>query len=344
MSTAIVALTIALTSNAFRQKDGHDCRFPYGDLAERSGLCDHIGQRITVYIFRFVGVHGLVRAVDSQIWRALSSSGLMFGAASYFRPIGLLLPIVLWLSDIFRWRKLRKGCRVMLAFIDRCRNNYCAVDDTECSGLRALCADVDIRRGQSMDGKQSGFDGSYLPLPVWVQGLSEYDQNKILSEDALLYISEHPIEFISRTLKKVALLHMTETIAITWNTEGIKQRFGESALFPLKLVTQGYWTGVLLLAFGGIVVLFGVVDFCGADKSGAVDLDLFHGRLFNFRGGGPVSLSIPPVYFHVCRPPDLSLRNGTNWIAERNAPALTKANAINHLSMDGGLRRLKGTC
>ena len=82
--------------------------------------------------------------------------------------------------------------------------------------------------------------GSYLPLPAPVRGLSEYDQNKILSEDALLYISEHPVEFVSRTLRKVALLHLTETIAITWNTEGIKQRFGENTLFPLKLVTQGF--------------------------------------------------------------------------------------------------------
>ena len=40
--------------------------------------------------------------------------------------------------------------------------------------------------------------GSYLPLPASVGGLSEYDQNKILSEDALLYISEHPVEFVSR--------------------------------------------------------------------------------------------------------------------------------------------------
>ena len=46
--------------------------------------------------------------------------------------------------------------------------------------------------------------------------------------------------FVSGTLKKAALLHLTETIAITWNTEGIKERFGENTLFPLKLVTQGF--------------------------------------------------------------------------------------------------------
>ena len=84
-------------------------------------------------------------------------------------------------------------------------------------------------------GNNPNSSGSYLPLPAPVQGLSEYDQNKILSEDALLYISEHPIAFISRTFKKAALLHLTETIAVTWNTEGIKQRFGENALFPLKV-------------------------------------------------------------------------------------------------------------
>ena len=84
---------------------------------------------------------------------------------------------------------------------------------------------------------------------------NEYDQNRILSEDAMLYMSEHPLEFVSRTFKKAVLLHVTETIAITWNFEGIRQRIGENAIFPLKLLTQGFWTGVLLLAFGGIIVL-----------------------------------------------------------------------------------------
>ena len=104
-------------------------------------------------------------------------------------------------------------------------------------------------------GNNPESSGIYLPLPGSVQELNEYDQNRILSEDAMLYMSEHPLEFVSRTLEKAVLLHVTETTAITWNFEGIRQRNGENAVFPLKLLTQGFWTGVLLLAFGGIIVL-----------------------------------------------------------------------------------------
>ena len=74
-------------------------------------------------------------------------------------------------------------------------------------------------------------------------------------EDALLYIIEHPGTFVLRSLTKAVQLHVRETIAITWNMEGIKRRFGESALFPLKLISQSFWTGSLLLALSGIAIL-----------------------------------------------------------------------------------------
>ncbi len=53
-------------------------------------------------------------------------------------------------------------------------------------------------------------DGFYSPLPVTVQGLNEFEQNRILSEDALLFVSEHPLMFVARTFKKAALLHISE--------------------------------------------------------------------------------------------------------------------------------------
>ena len=107
------------------------------------------------------------------------ASGLMFGAASYFRPIGLLLPIVLWLKDAFGWRKLRAGFADYACVTDRYRHNDSTLDDTERPGLRSLRADVDVGRGQLWMGNNPHSTGSYLPVPATVRGLSEYDQNKI---------------------------------------------------------------------------------------------------------------------------------------------------------------------
>ena len=51
------------------------------------------------------------------------------------------------------------------------------------------------------------------------------------------------------------MLHLNETIAVHWNVKGIKQRLGETAILPLKILTQAYWSLVLLLALVGIGVL-----------------------------------------------------------------------------------------
>ena len=50
-------------------------------------------------------------------------------------------------------------------------------------------------------------------------------------------------------------MYVGETSAIHWNVEGLKQRFGESVLFPLKLLTQGFWMVMLLLSVACLILL-----------------------------------------------------------------------------------------
>jgi len=254
LSTGIVALTIALSSSFFDRK-----------TSMVAGVLMAIWPSEVAYVtvlaselpFTFLVLSGCTVwfAQGLSKWARAIASGLLFGAASYFRPIGLLLPIVLWLSDGLHWARLRAAFPVMLlSFVTvAIAIMPWAIRNEKSFGhfvLMSTSDGVNLWMGNNPDST-----GRYLPMPVSVQGLSEYDQNKILSEDALLYISEHPAEFIARTFKKVALLHTTETIAITWNTGGIKQRFGEGAVFPLKLVTQGFWMVILLYALSGIGLL-----------------------------------------------------------------------------------------
>ena len=87
-------------------------------------------------------------------------------------------------------------------------------------------------------------------------------RDKVLGDEAKRYVMDNPGAFVLRTIKKAILLHIGETIAVHWNADGIKKRFGESALFPLKVLTQSYWLGVLafaLVGFGAMVMKRGVI-------------------------------------------------------------------------------------
>ena len=104
-------------------------------------------------------------------------------------------------------------------------------------------------------GNNPNSDGYFMTAPAFPQGLNEYERDSMLGQEARRYIFENPALFFMRGIKKALLLHVSETIAVHWNAEGIKQRFGESAIFPLKLLTAGFWTATLLFAFAGLFVM-----------------------------------------------------------------------------------------
>jgi hypothetical protein len=108
---------------------------------------------------------------------------------------------------------------------------------------------VNLWMGNNPDA--SGF----FMTPIAPPGLSEYEQNKVLGEQAKHYIIAKPVAFVLRTIKKAVLLHVGETIAVYWNAEGIQRRFGEQALFPMKALMEGFWLVVLPLGLAGIVVM-----------------------------------------------------------------------------------------
>ena len=157
LSTAIVALTIALASMLFDRKTGLVAGFLMAIWPSELAYVTILASELPFTFLILIGCTLWLARGASNLTRA-GASGLMFGVASYFRPIGLLLPIVLWLKDAFEWRKLRAGLPTHARVTDRCRHNDSTLDDTERPGLRSLRADVDVGRGQSMDGKQPAFD------------------------------------------------------------------------------------------------------------------------------------------------------------------------------------------
>jgi 4-amino-4-deoxy-L-arabinose transferase-like glycosyltransferase len=181
--------------------------------------------------------------------------GLAFGLASYIRPIALLLSIVLWLTAIPRWHSLREQLPKLLLVM-------CVIGitiapwsarNTKLFGHFVL---LSTNGGPvTWMGNNPASDGYYMPLPASTDGLNEYERDKALGEQAMQYIKAEPLAFVLRTIKKAVLLHVSETIAVHWNMDGIKQRFGEGALFPFKVITQTFWFGVLLFAIAGFLAL-----------------------------------------------------------------------------------------
>ena len=163
--------------------------------------------------------------------------GLAFGAASYFRPIALLLPVILWLSVRPSWQKLREQLPMLLLamIVIGLSITPWSVRNTRLFGHFVLMS----TNGGAVFwmGNNPDSNGFYTPEPTRTAGLNEYEQDKVLGDEAMQYIIAEPVAFVLRTIKKAILLQVGETIAVHWNEGGIKHRFGERVLFPLKILT-----------------------------------------------------------------------------------------------------------
>jgi 4-amino-4-deoxy-L-arabinose transferase-like glycosyltransferase len=187
------------------------------------------------------------------------ASGLAFGAATYVRPAAILLPIVLWLSALPNWRKLRERLPVLLLAIIVIGVTIApwSIRNTKLFGhfvMLSTNGGVTLWIGNNPNSTGYYMD-PYADPPASTKGLNEYEQDKAFEQEALRYIFERPASFVARSMKKAVLIYIGETTAIHWNVEGLKQRFGESVLFPLKLLTQSFWTVVLLLALAGLIIM-----------------------------------------------------------------------------------------
>jgi len=197
-------------------------------------------------------------------------TGVALAAASYVRPVSLLLPAILI------WCRLvgpEAGRRRPLAVL--------AEAAVVVVVMAALIAPWTIRNAKAFGrpvlistnggpnlwmGNNPNSTGGYMPLPDEVEGMSEVDREEFLKSQAKEYILENPRAFVVGLAKKWVLLHDRENIGVVWNQEGLIRSFGPGSLTPLKVVSSGYWWGVMLLAFCGVAAALsrlGVVSCLG---------------------------------------------------------------------------------
>ncbi len=92
-----------------------------------------------------------------------------------------------------------------------------------------------------------------MPLPEYVDGLSETERAKVLGTLAKEYIRQDPTGFLSRSLVKALKLHAWETIGVAWNEPAIERATGPLGAEAAKAGSTGYWIVLLALALVGLL-------------------------------------------------------------------------------------------
>jgi len=179
-------------------------------------------------------------------------SGILFGIAALIRPTGALVVAVVAALDALRMRSIRTRIVPMILAVIAMVIIVApwAARNTLLHGEFVL---ISTNGGPVMwMGNHPDGDGGYKDLPEWANRLSEGERARVLGQQAREFMLEDPLRTTALFFRKLVGTHATETIAVHWNSGGIKERFGEWAMLPLKVLTQGYWSMVLLSAFAGV--------------------------------------------------------------------------------------------
>lgn len=200
------------------------------------------------------------RAVKAPGWaRALLwglAAGLAFAAATYVRPIALLLPAILALAVLLR--RPRASLRPILLAALATSIVFAAVSPWSDRNERVFGERVFMSTNfwpNFWMGNNPGSDGEYMRLPREIWGLGEIERAERLKKISVADLKEDPGAFVKRTLWKAVILHHRETIGVAWNQAGIHALVGRNGATALKYASTGWWYAMLLCALAGAVLL-----------------------------------------------------------------------------------------
>ncbi len=192
---------------------------------------------------------------DESPWIVRSFlAGLLFAAASYIRPLALLMPIILSVPAVINRRILIRPifqASVALLIMATCLVPW-AIRNKRTFGEYTLSAHGELNMWM---GNNPESDGSYTPPPPSTTGMTELEREHYLGAIASAYIRQNPARFVGRSLVKLVRLHERESIGISWNQTALQSILSPSAIFGLKLFNNLYWWAALALGLGGIVTL-----------------------------------------------------------------------------------------
>lgn len=191
---------------------------------------------------------------DSMRWRPGSAGtilGVITAATCYVRPTALLVPLVLFILDAVRDRKLlAPALKATMTLLIACL----LIAPWSIRNTRLLGSFVFISTNGGVNfwqGNNPTSDGSSEDSPAETSKMNEVARDRYMGRLATAYIKEYPGRFVVRTLSKAVRLYSHESIGVYWNQRGLDSRFGPSVFIPLKLFSSFYWACALMLGLCG---------------------------------------------------------------------------------------------
>jgi 4-amino-4-deoxy-L-arabinose transferase-like glycosyltransferase len=173
--------------------------------------------------------------------------GCLIGLASLLRPPALLLPAVLASAFYVQKRQIIPSLKLLsitivfmlIVIMPWSARNYALFGElvlTSSSGGANLWM-----------GNNPTTTGFYQDPPSLDAGMNEAQRDRYLRKDAVTYIMQAPAAFATRTVVKALRLYERETIGVAWNAQGIQHTFGSVGGTAIKVASQAFWMGALLL-------------------------------------------------------------------------------------------------
>ena len=193
---------------------------------------------------------------SARFWLWSLGAGLAFAAATYLRPISLLMPGILALAVLLRTPRHSLGpilkAGVITAVI------FAAVAPWSARNERVFGEPVFMSTNFWANfwmGNHPGTTGSYKEPPKEIHHLGDLERADILKERSLAYLKDDPVGFVTRTGWKALKLHGRETIGVGWNDQALRAIVGDTGIKLAKAASTGWWYLMLAAAVWGIVTL-----------------------------------------------------------------------------------------
>jgi 4-amino-4-deoxy-L-arabinose transferase-like glycosyltransferase len=172
--------------------------------------------------------------------------GGLIGFATLLRPTAILLPALLGAVFYMQRRKIVPSLELvsiatvlmLIVLTPWSARNYALFGEavlTSTSGGANLWM-----------GNNPATTGFYQTPPDHT-GMNEVEINRRLGNEAVAYIRQAPAAFVIRTVVKALRLYERETIGVWWNAGGIEGAFGSVGVTAIKVTSQAFWIGALLL-------------------------------------------------------------------------------------------------
>lgn len=215
------------------------------------------------------------RAREGHILNALTA-GVCLALACYFRSVALLLPVALLIGDVLRGMNLvRAATRIVItmAVMAACIAPWTYRNYTVFGEPITLSANFGTTFYMGNGPGTNGRHGSAKAPAELVQGLSYVERAKVLEELAMEEIRANPGAFVTRSLKKLVIIHDRETIGVSWNREALRPLIGETGMTALQLGATVYWW--MILATGLLAVFWQLFRGIGWSLIGSIPMAIW---------------------------------------------------------------------